>query len=549
MRTYSRFDSRRALTSPSRLPRATAKPRRALPALEALEGRLVLSSLTVTSPLDPATPTPGTLRYAINQADTDGARGVGDTITFAPALTGATILLERGHLELSSPDETDIWGAGITVSSQGDDVFQVGTGARAYLNGLTIANGAAINANGGGIASAGTMTIYACTFSGDSATGSSGMGGAIYNTGTLNVAYPSTFLNNSAAYGGGIVNGPGGVASVVNSTFSGNHAQFGGGAVDNNGAMTIAGSTLSRNSGQFGGAVWNAGGTLTLNTCTLAGNTATGSSTTGEGGAVFNSGLLTLSASTVAGNSAAYGGGIAIVAPNKPTFDNTIVARNTLTSIAGADPDVLGVAAAASDDNLIGNGTGLSGLSNGVNHNQVGTGSVPIDPKLGPLGSNGGTPQAMVLLPGSPAISAGGSLTTLTSAISATATVIPVADAAAIASTAGLGGWGIRVDNEFLLVTNVNLTNNMLTVAGRSPGGLFPAALHKAGAGVYFAGYGDLRSTTAVGAFQPVAGQAVSLIVSGPTILGEIAGTPFNVTVTAVDAFGKVVTGDDISNT
>jgi hypothetical protein len=51
----------------------------------------------------------------------------------------------------------------------------------------------------------------------------------------------------------------------------------------------------------------------------------------------------------------------------------------------------------------IGNG---SGLTNGVNGNQVGSRSTPLDPKLGPLADNGGRTRTHALQQGSPAIDA-----------------------------------------------------------------------------------------------------------------------------------------------
>jgi hypothetical protein len=41
-----------------------------------------------------------------------------------------------------------------------------------------------------------------------------------------------------------------------------------------------------------------------------------------------------------------------------------------------------------------------------VDGNQVGSAEAPIDPKLGPLGDNGGPTRTHRLLPGSPAIDA-----------------------------------------------------------------------------------------------------------------------------------------------
>src|SRR5262249_21395336 len=57
--------------------------------------------------------------------------------------------------------------------------------------------------------------------------------------------------------------------------------------------------------------------------------------------------------------------------------------------------------------NLIGDGSGATGLDNGANGNQVGTAAARIDPRLGPLQYNGGLTQTMALLAGSPALDAG----------------------------------------------------------------------------------------------------------------------------------------------
>ena len=59
---------------------------------------------------------------------------------------------------------------------------------------------------------------------------------------------------------------------------------------------------------------------------------------------------------------------------------------------------------ASSSYNLVGDGTGSVGLTNGVNNNQVGSGASPINPQLGPLADNGGPTFTHALLPASPAI-------------------------------------------------------------------------------------------------------------------------------------------------
>ena len=141
---------------------------------------------------------------------------------------------------------------------------------------------------------------------------------------------------------------------------------------------------------------------------------------------------------------------------------NSIVAGNmvmlgTITATTG--PDVSGTISTGSS-NLIGNGTGMTGLTNGTSHDQVGTSASPINPLLGPLANNGGTTEIMALLTGSPAINAGGTLTTLTSAITSSITSIAVVTGSTIASTPG--SYVIQVDSEEMLVTNV--TGNTLAV-------------------------------------------------------------------------------------
>jgi hypothetical protein len=105
---------------------------------------------------------------------------------------------------------------------------------------------------------------------------------------------------------------------------------------------------------------------------------------------------------TLSGNSAKYGGGIDVT-PGSVTLNNTVVAGNTSSS----GPDVNGAVASGSGFNLIGDGTKMTGISNGVNGNQVGTSKSPIKALLAALGNYGGPTQTLALLPGSPALDAG----------------------------------------------------------------------------------------------------------------------------------------------
>jgi hypothetical protein len=115
--------------------------------------------------------------------------------------------------------------------------------------------------------------------------------------------------------------------------------------------------------------------------------------------------VLTVVGSTVAGNWTDGAGGLWVSATQTlATLTSTLVAGNTP---ATAGPDVSGPVLATSAYNLIGDGSGASGLTDGSNGNQVGTAASPIDPLLGPLQDNGGPTQTMALLPGSPALNAG----------------------------------------------------------------------------------------------------------------------------------------------
>jgi hypothetical protein len=157
---------------------------------------------------------------------------------------------------------------------------------------------------------------------------------------------------------------------------------------------TVSGNTATDNDG--GGGIINQG-TLSLTNSTVSGNTAND----GRGGGIINRnrGTLNLTSVTVAFNSAASGGGVFNL--GIANLFNTIVANNT---DAGTAPDFSGTISPASSFNLIGNGAGMTGITNGdANGNQVG-----VDPKLDPvLALNGGTTLNHALLPGSPAIDQG----------------------------------------------------------------------------------------------------------------------------------------------
>jgi hypothetical protein len=324
------------------------------------------------------------------------------------------------------------------------------------------ANGAYTSNGGGGIYNSGTLTVSDSTLSGNSANFAGSVGGGIYNFGTLTVSDSTLSGNSARGYGGGIYNN--GTLTVSDSTLSGNSATYGGGisnwsgtvtlssstvssnsatgdgtglggGIYNNGTLTVSDSTLSSNSAvSGGGGIFNYRGTVTVSDSALTGNVAPFSG--GNGGAIANEdeGTLAVSNSTLSGNLASHaGGGIftavthAVTLTNATLTDNRanrgggldvgsgspVVLHNTLIAdnFRGANgtnrDDVYGKLDLGGDYNLIGDGTGMTGLSHGVNGNLVGSASNPIDPLLEPLADNGGPTLTHALLPGSPAIDAG----------------------------------------------------------------------------------------------------------------------------------------------
>jgi hypothetical protein len=342
----------------------------------------------------------------------------------------------------------------------------------------------------------GTLTLTNSTLSSNTAT----YGGAIYSyEGTLILTQcnlSADTVTGSSSQGGGIYNSTGATLTVVYSTLSGNSSIYQGGAIFNQGTVTVSASTLSGNSSNAGGGIENGDGasaTLTVTNSTLTGNTAN------FGGGIDNyGGTLWLSNSTIFANTSGSAGGIDTLIGTLQYMVNTIVAGNSSSS----GPDIYGPVIAG-NNNIIGNNTDMTGLTNGLNGNQVGTSANPINPLLDSLASNGGPTQTLALQSGSPALAEGSSVTTLSIAIAdTTTTTITVADAAIIASSQG--DYVLLIDSEEMLVTAVDLATNTLTVQ-RGYNGTSPAT-HQVNAPVFLAtdqrDFATSGTTPDIGAYQ-----------------------------------------------
>lgn len=113
---------------------------------------------------------------------------------------------------------------------------------------------------------------------------------------------------------------------------------------------------------------------------------------------------------SIVGNVGPTVGGLFVdTGASAPILFNTLIADNWSDTARTIRSDVLGTVGSNSFYNLIADGTGMTGITNGVNGNQVGTSLAPIDAMLGMPGNYGGSHNFTVvpLLEGSPAIDAG----------------------------------------------------------------------------------------------------------------------------------------------
>jgi hypothetical protein len=299
---------------------------------------------------------------------------------------GATIGLPGGP----NPDGGAVLNQGtlgLYVHIEASRVRRAGLGGGIYNSGTLDLNGVSVTSSsaaqdGGGVYNAGDMSVIDSAFGGNST--ELGSGGGIYNAGSASVA--ESFINGNLAHasGGGFYNA--GTLTLTKNNVNGNQAGSHGGGIENTGTITVTDSTISNNSAAFsGGGVSNAGsdiggdprGTATLANSTISGNT---------GGGIGTGGGLSMLNVTIASNT---GRGLLTSPFSGETVRNTIIAANS-----GGDCQI---------------GPGL--ISEGNNLDSDGTCTLngpgdisSVNPLLEPLADNGGPTQTHALLAGSPAI-------------------------------------------------------------------------------------------------------------------------------------------------
>ncbi|NYB53098.1 MAG: DUF11 domain-containing protein [Methanobacteriaceae archaeon] len=157
-------------------------------------------------------------------------------------------------------------------------------------------------AAGGGVYNDGTLTMFQCTISGNTANAN---GGGVYNRGNLTMTQCTVSGNTANGNGGGVYNWD--TFSMSQCTVSGNTANGNGGGVYNLNTLTIDGSTFISNSASAGGGIYNNMFTSIINQSPFLSNTAY------NGGAIYNDhGSLTANFCRISGNTASSGLGNAV---------------------------------------------------------------------------------------------------------------------------------------------------------------------------------------------------------------------------------------------
>jgi CSLREA domain-containing protein len=316
------------------------------------------ATFTVTRLDDPS---PGvcdsdcSLREAVRAANSGSG---GDTISIPAGHYRLTIggpgedAAATGDLDLTKNVTIAGSGARATVidAGGGDRVFDVRGGATALISDVTITGGF-VDGDGGGIASAGVLTL-------------------------------------------------------ARDTVSGNHALLAsngnGGGIDSSGTLTLTQTEVSGNGAYNGGGI-NFGGTLSLTNSTVSANTAGGPGSNGDGGGISGSGGATLTATgaTILGNSAfngmGSGGGISA---SMATLGGTIVANNLAheSNQSATYADNCSVGTVATQGSNLSDATDCNLVSPSDQQN------VPV--LLGPLADNGGETNTHAVPAGSKALNA-----------------------------------------------------------------------------------------------------------------------------------------------
>ncbi len=277
---------------------------------------------------------PGSLRQAILDANSNPGP---DVITFNPGVTGDIVLADAlpviaDDLTISGPGAEQLGISGANTYR----VFSITTGIGVTITEVTVRDGNAVDSEGGGIWSAGSLYLDSVQIVNNTASGSwpSGKGGGVYvNEGSATLSGTQVLNNSTTNRGGGVFVNAGSV--TLNGTqVLNNSASYGGGGVYVNeisATLKVSGGVISSNSANSGGGVDVWSGSATLSGTQVVNNLAFF-----YGGGVYVFwGNATLSETQVANNSASYSGGGVFVERGSATLNRTQVVNNSASDDGG----------------------------------------------------------------------------------------------------------------------------------------------------------------------------------------------------------------------
>jgi hypothetical protein len=302
---------------------------------------------------------------------------VGDEIIQGPSSSLLTVKCNGGSVVFgaaSTGGRCTISGLTITNGSSNNlisDLYNLGT---LTLNYCTVSSNTT-GSFGGGIDNEGTLTMTSCTVSNNYAN-SGGAGIANHNILTMTGCTVSGNTTRTGD-GGGIYNFPYGILVLNDTTITANKAGVGGG-IFNEGTLTLNGGSISNNKIALdGGGIYNKG-TLTSTGCTISGNTAVASGA--AGGGIFNKSKATISGGSVSNNSAGYldsstytrgyGGGVYNQGNAKMTLTGCTVSGNTATTNGGGISNQAGASLTMTRCTVSGNSLSAKARSGGGIFNQ-----------------------------------------------------------------------------------------------------------------------------------------------------------------------------------
>ncbi|HLJ97912.1 MAG TPA: right-handed parallel beta-helix repeat-containing protein [Gemmataceae bacterium] len=549
---------------------------------DGLSGTITLTTANLTIAKDLTINGPGPAAITIDGQSTIQGFHIATGVT--AMLSGLTIancrasiigggIWNEGTLTLSNSTLS-----GNASTEDGAGIFNSGTLA---LSNSTLSGNKAIfdpGDGGGGIENHGVMTITNTTLSGNQAN----TGAGINNAGMLTISNSTISSNKSFGDdGGGIANG--GVLTISKSIISGNSAaESGGGILSRAGALTINTCVLSANANlgiSFGGALAVTGGSVSILNSTITGNNSTG----GFGVLYIESPMALIANCIISGNFAKEGG--TLVCGGNMTINKCTISGNGVDPVA-LEPDSAGAiqngaTMSLSDSTISGNSGWVGGIRN-VGSLQVTNCTIANNTGFAPFPTGGGIANL--------AVGGNANLTLVSSTV-----------ADNFVTNSNNTATQLYAGQLYEGIATVQLRNTIVTGGGRrpnffaGPGGNFVSQGHNLtsddGAG-FLTGPGDLinldpqlgplqnnggstqtlaplpgspvvdagdntdapdwdqrgpgfprivAGSIDIGALEVQPGPATSFQISAPTEVPS--GMPFDVTITALDAYGHTAIG------